>query len=129
MLLLILIGAAIGCGVYFTRNSPSHQQPKIFGGAGDNVATEVLSTSTNGVKTAGGKTVLHVSPTNTVERRWSEGNWEVQPTPTSTVVAVKLPVPTGNGSFSSNFSSGSGKSRRRHVGMGMKSRLVEEGLF
>ncbi|KAH9480843.1 hypothetical protein JR316_0007445 [Psilocybe cubensis] len=71
-LLLIIIGA-VGCGVYFTRNSPDHQQPKVFGGSADQAAT--YTTSATGKVTVGPggtSTILHVSPTHVVDRRGPE---------------------------------------------------------
>ncbi|EDQ98901.1 uncharacterized protein LACBIDRAFT_318546 [Laccaria bicolor S238N-H82] len=34
VLLILCIVAAVGLGIYFNRNAPGHQQPKVFGGVG-----------------------------------------------------------------------------------------------
>lgn len=86
VLLIICIVAAVGLGVYFNRNAPGHQQPKVFGGSADEVGSSVpgtpsasASVSASGTGKSGGTTSssLHVSPTFTVARREEEG---AQPT-------------------------------------------------
>ncbi|KJA20155.1 hypothetical protein HYPSUDRAFT_78460 [Hypholoma sublateritium FD-334 SS-4] len=67
MLLLVLIAGSIGVGVYFTRNSPGHQQPTAIGGSADNLATSTAVATSAGAKASSSS--LHVSPTNTVARR------------------------------------------------------------
>lgn len=70
VLLLVLIAGSIGVGVYFTRNSPGHQQPTAIGGSADNLATSAAVAATSGAKgVAASSSSLHVSPTNTVARR------------------------------------------------------------
>ncbi|EDR03858.1 uncharacterized protein LACBIDRAFT_295147 [Laccaria bicolor S238N-H82] len=44
VLLIICIVAAVGLGVYFNRNAPGHQQPKVFGGSADEVGSSVPGT-------------------------------------------------------------------------------------
>ena len=83
MLLVMSIVAAVGLGVYFNRNAPGHQQPKVLGGSADEVGSSVASSSASATsartKSAVGSTSssLHVSPTFTVARREEE---EPQPT-------------------------------------------------
>ena len=86
VLLVMSIVAAVGLGVYFNRNAPGHQQPKVLGGSADEVGSSVASSSASATsvvtKSVVGSTSssLHVSPTFTVARR-EEG--ESQPTFTS----------------------------------------------
>ena len=83
VLLVMSIVAAVGLGVYFNRNAPGHQQPKVLGGSADEVGSSVASSSASATsamtKSAVGSTSssLHVSPTFTVARREEE---EPQPT-------------------------------------------------
>lgn len=89
VLLVASIVAAVGLGVYFNRNAPGHQQPKVFGGSADEVGSSVSSSAsasasaTSGVKGGGvvqsTSSSLHVSPTFTVARR-EEGEEVSQPT-------------------------------------------------
>ena len=44
VLLVLSIVAAVGLGVYFNRNAPGHQQPKVFEAA-DEVGCSVASSS------------------------------------------------------------------------------------
>jgi len=84
VLLIACILAAVGLGVYFNRNAPGHQQPKVFGGSAGEVGSSVSSSasaSTSAVTKSVAKSTsssLHVSPTFTVARR-EEGE-EAQPT-------------------------------------------------
>ncbi|KAF8073493.1 hypothetical protein FPV67DRAFT_1576119 [Lyophyllum atratum] len=67
LILLICIGGAIGIGWYVSHNKPGHQQPTVFGGSANEVAT---NTATTAVSTgANGSTIRHVTPTHTVARR------------------------------------------------------------
>lgn len=76
MILLCAIGGAIGLGVYFTRDSPDHQQPTALGG---NVGNQTAGTTTSILSFGGGRgggggtpstsSRLHVSPTHTIEGR------------------------------------------------------------
>ncbi|PPR02823.1 hypothetical protein CVT24_002236 [Panaeolus cyanescens] len=70
IILIVLIAGGVGFGVYATRNSPDNQAPTILGGA-DTKATAGPDTATTSVNGKGGasSTVLHVSPTFTVDRR------------------------------------------------------------
>ena len=84
VLLVMSIVAAVGLGVYFNRNAPGHQQPKVLGGSADEVGSSVASSSASATSArtksaVGGSTSssLHVSPTFTVARREEE---EPQPT-------------------------------------------------
>ncbi|KAF9553229.1 hypothetical protein CPC08DRAFT_237770 [Agrocybe pediades] len=144
--LVVLIAAGIGCGVYFTRNAPGHQQPKVFGGGAGNVATDTVgeggATGKGGVG-AGTKTVLHVSPTFTIDGRgWEEVG--VVPTPTPAMMPTPAVSPTvvvvdeekgRSNASSSSRNHGSEQQlkrwKRRHEG-GWKNRLglvLEEGVF
>lgn len=80
MLLAICAAAAIGLGVWISHNSASHQQPVVIGGSADNAATEsITDTSAVGKGTASVATSLHVSPTNTVARRFVEPRYTSSP--------------------------------------------------
>jgi len=80
MLLAICAAAAIGLGVWLSHNSASHQQPAVIGGSADNAATETIAdTSAVGKGTASVATSLHVSPTNTVARRFVEPRYTSSP--------------------------------------------------
>ncbi|GLB38156.1 hypothetical protein LshimejAT787_0500210 [Lyophyllum shimeji] len=68
IILLACIAFGVGIGWYVSHKSPSHQQPKAFGGSANEYAT-AASTSTAGGVGPGGSTIRHVSPTHTVERR------------------------------------------------------------
>ena len=78
VLLVIGIVAAVVLGVYFNRNAPGHQQPKVLGGSADKVGSSVSSSSASATsvvtKSVVGSTSssLHVSPTFTVARREEE---------------------------------------------------------
>ena len=89
MTLLILIVGGVAAGVYFTRNNPSNTQPKAFGGSANQAATFSSSATASVVtgKNGAASTVLHVSPTNTVQRREAG---EVRPT----AVAAAVPLPS-----------------------------------
>ena len=92
MTLLVLIVGGVAAGVYFTRNNPSNTQPKAFGGSANQAATFSSSATASVVtgKNGAASTVLHVSPTNTVQRREAG---EVRPTAAAVAVAVpELPV-------------------------------------
>jgi len=80
VLLIACILAAVGLGVYFNRNAPGHQQPKVFGGSAGEVGSSVSSSASASPTSAVTKSVvkstsssLHVSPTFTVARREEEG--------------------------------------------------------
>ncbi|KAK0188131.1 hypothetical protein F5146DRAFT_1141581 [Armillaria mellea] len=82
MLLAICAAAAIGLGIWISHNSASHQQPVVIGGSADNAATESVTdtdTSAVGKGTASVATSLHVSPTNTVARRFVEPRYTSSP--------------------------------------------------
>ena len=84
MILILAIIGGIGFGVWMSRNSPGHQQPKAIGGSDDNLATGT-TTKTTALKSttaaAGASdSVKHVRPTNTVARR------EPEPTPLEHIV-------------------------------------------
>lgn len=80
MLLAICAAAAIGLGIWISHKSASHQQPVVIGGSADNAATEtVTDTSAVGKGTASVATSLHVSPTNTVARRFIEPRYTSSP--------------------------------------------------
>ena len=88
VLLVMSIVAAVGLGVYFNRNAPGHQQPKVLGGSADEVVSSVASSSSASATSVVTKSVvgstsssLHVSPTFTVARREEE-----EPMPTVTGV-------------------------------------------
>ena len=79
MLLVASIVAAIGLGVYFNKNTPGHQQPKVLEGSADKVGSSVASSSASATSVmtksvVGGSTSssLHASPTFTVARREEE---------------------------------------------------------
>ncbi|RXW17606.1 hypothetical protein EST38_g8254 [Candolleomyces aberdarensis] len=89
MILLCAIGGAIGLGIYFTRDSPDHQQPTaLAGNVGNQTADAAPSSilSFGGGRGGGGGTpstaTRHVSPTHTLEGRGSE--MPVVPTPVTT---------------------------------------------
>lgn len=70
VVLILAAAGGIGLGWYFSHNSPSHQQPTAFGGSADQSQSPSSSTVKSvGTGSAGVKTSLHVSPTNTVARR------------------------------------------------------------
>ncbi|KAJ3479355.1 hypothetical protein NLJ89_g12332 [Agrocybe chaxingu] len=70
LFLILCIAGGIGFGVYASRNSPDHQKPTAIGGSADNAATFATAATAAAVGTAAkSSTRLHVSPTNTVERR------------------------------------------------------------
>ncbi|KAG6919642.1 hypothetical protein DXG01_003506 [Tephrocybe rancida] len=67
IVILCIIGGAVGIGWYVSHNAPDHQAPKAIGGSANEAATASSSAvvSTN----AHGSTVKHVSPTLTVNGR------------------------------------------------------------
>lgn len=73
MVLLICIAAGVGIGWYISHKSTSNTAPKALGGS----ANETMGpSSTLASVTASTSSSLHVSPTNTVARRY-----EAEPTP------------------------------------------------
>ncbi|TEB40227.1 hypothetical protein FA13DRAFT_1784818 [Coprinellus micaceus] len=103
------IGAAVGLGVYFTKDKPDHQQPVALSGE---VGTQKADGSTSvgkggsGGTGAAGSTVKHVSPTHTIDARaWVEA------------VVTPVPVPVG--------AMGEGTLVYRNVNVGVEER--EEG--
>lgn len=66
VLLLVAAGAGIGIGWYVSHNSPDHVRPVAIGGSDDKSGGGPSSA------VASVKTSLHVSPTNTVDRRAAE---------------------------------------------------------
>jgi hypothetical protein len=60
------IGVAIGLGYYLSHNSPSHQQPTVFGGSANESAGSSSQSAATGTA---GSTSLLVQPTFTVARR------------------------------------------------------------
>ncbi|KAF9046204.1 hypothetical protein BJ165DRAFT_1134679 [Panaeolus papilionaceus] len=93
IILIVLIAGGVGFGVWATRNSPDNQAPTILGGSdGKATAASAVASSTSvagkggAAAGAGGpSTVLHVTPTFTVDRR-------EEPVPT----AVRREVPVGH---------------------------------
>jgi len=83
MILILAIIGGIVFGVWMSRNSPGHQQPKAIGGSDDNLATGTTTQTIAPNTEAGGasNSVKHVRPTNTVARR--------EPEPTSDHIKVK----------------------------------------
>ncbi|KAJ2924617.1 hypothetical protein H1R20_g12488, partial [Candolleomyces eurysporus] len=87
MILLCAIGGAIGLGIYFTRDSPDHQQPTALAGSVGNQTTEGAPSSIlsfGGGRGGGGGTPStatrpRVSPTYTLDERGF-----VMPTPVTT---------------------------------------------
>ena len=72
VVLIVAIFGGIGVGVWMSRSSPGHQQPKAIGGSADNLATgTTTSTSSSKPVETGTATssILHVSPTNTIANR------------------------------------------------------------
>lgn len=72
LLLLILIGGAIGLGVYVSRNNTTPTTPKALGGSeSEGVSFTPTTSATNTAGALGGvtSTSRHVSPTNTVAKR------------------------------------------------------------
>ncbi|KAF5367791.1 hypothetical protein D9615_010504 [Tricholomella constricta] len=66
LILLVIIGGAIGIGWYVSHKSPDHQQPTAIGGSANEAATAVPTSS---IKIdASGSTIKHVTPTHTVKR-------------------------------------------------------------
>ncbi|KAJ2914702.1 hypothetical protein MD484_g5693, partial [Candolleomyces efflorescens] len=93
MILLCAIGGAIGLGVYFTRDSPDHQQPAALAGnvgnqtAGAGGATSSVVPIGAGRGGGGGSpstSRLHVSPTHTIEGR----GFVMEVVPTAPAVSV-----------------------------------------
>ncbi|KAF9523417.1 hypothetical protein CPB83DRAFT_690915 [Crepidotus variabilis] len=132
ILLILVILGGVGVGVYFTRNNPSHQQPKAIGGAAANsdvpVATAAVAAGGGGGAVGSGTkpttvaglapgqrptvdpaSVKHVSPTNTVARR-----------------AVEWPAPT-DGAAMKNISRSSGVDAHA-VQVGVKRHLEKRRL-
>jgi len=69
VLLIASIVAAVRLGVYFNRNAPGHQQPKVFGGSSvSSSASAPTSVATKSVVKSTSSS-LHVSPTFTVARQ------------------------------------------------------------
>jgi hypothetical protein len=69
VLLLIIIGGAIGFGIYISHNSTSSSSPKALGGSeNQGFSVRITTTDAHGSTT----TSVGVSPTNTVARRWAE---------------------------------------------------------
>ena len=68
LLLIIIIGGAIGFGVYISHNSKTQTTPKALGGSEDQGASVQISASSSAG--AAGSTSQHVSPTLTVQKRW-----------------------------------------------------------
>ncbi|KAK0464328.1 uncharacterized protein EV420DRAFT_1637898 [Desarmillaria tabescens] len=80
MILAICAAAGIGLGWWISHKSTSHDQPIVIGGSADNAATETgTDTSAVGSGTARVATSLHVSPTNTVARRFVEPRYTNSP--------------------------------------------------
>jgi len=75
VILILAIVGGIGFGVWMSRTSPGHQQPKAIGGSDDNLAmgttTKDTAPQTTGVGGAS-NSIKHVRPTNTVARREPE---------------------------------------------------------
>ncbi|KAF6747469.1 hypothetical protein DFP72DRAFT_607791 [Ephemerocybe angulata] len=94
VVLLAVIGAAIGLGVWFGRNSPDHQQPgTLAGGAGTMRADD--ATSTSSVKGgASATTAKIVTPTHTVKERGFTGNEVVVRTVDAVDGGLPTPAPT-----------------------------------
>ncbi|KII86909.1 hypothetical protein PLICRDRAFT_93548 [Plicaturopsis crispa FD-325 SS-3] len=67
MLLFVCIAGAIALGAYAAHKSTAHNAPKAFGGSANEVASSSAAAST-----AGSSSIQHVSPTNTVQRRFAE---------------------------------------------------------
>ncbi|KAG2155897.1 uncharacterized protein EDB93DRAFT_1222168 [Suillus bovinus] len=72
IMFLVLIAAGIGIGWYISHKSPSNTVPKAIGGS----ANETMNPTSTHASVAASSSSLHVSPTNTVARRY-----EAEPTP------------------------------------------------
>lgn len=70
ILLLIIIGGAIGFGVYVSHNATTNSTPKALGGS-ENQGASFHPTATSAGAVAA-STTQGVSPTNTVAKRWAE---------------------------------------------------------
>ncbi|KAF6748524.1 hypothetical protein DFP72DRAFT_820107 [Ephemerocybe angulata] len=93
VVLLAVIGAAIGLGVWFGRNSPDHQQPgTLAGGAGTMRADD--ATSTSSVKGGASTTAKIVTPTHTVKERGFTGIEMVVRTVDAVDGGLPTPAPT-----------------------------------
>ena len=84
LLLLMVIGGAIGLGMYLSQGTPDHQAPTTLGGntskPGVAVETKAAAKPSASVSTS---TRLHVTPTHTIAGR------AVEPLPVETEVVVK----------------------------------------
>lgn len=71
VLIILLIAGGVALGVFMRRNAPSHQQPKVFGGSADSLATStsVSSLAPSGLSSPTASSSLHVSPTLTLKNR------------------------------------------------------------
>ena len=77
---IILIAGGVALGLFMRRNAPSHQQPKVFGGSADSLATSTSVSPTAAGPGVAPQTSLHVSPTLTLANRG-------EPTPAALVPA------------------------------------------
>ncbi|KAG6831347.1 hypothetical protein H0H92_011262 [Tricholoma furcatifolium] len=83
IVLLCIIGGVIGIAWHVSHNSPSNQAPTAIGGSANEAATAATTSSTSGVSVVSGSTIMHVSPTNTINGRELEA--DVVPTPAAVV--------------------------------------------
>ena len=67
LLLIIIIGGAIGFGVYISHNSKSTSTPKALGGSEDQGSDLQITSSSAAMASSSSQ---HVSPTLTVQKRW-----------------------------------------------------------
>ncbi|KAG6820627.1 hypothetical protein H0H93_014230 [Arthromyces matolae] len=67
ILILCIIGGAVGLAYHFSHNSPSNQQPTALGGSANEAATATTSSSVS--VNANSSTSRHVSPTLTINNR------------------------------------------------------------
>ena len=84
LFILALIGGGIALGYYLSRNSSSHTIPVAVGGSANEGASLVGTTTTQATTTS---TSHHVTPTNTVAKRYPILEATTFPKPRSPPVA------------------------------------------
>ena len=91
VLLLCVIGGAATLGYYMTKSSSASSAPEPLGGSADQGSTLAITTKATASTTS---TIKHVTPTNTVAKRYPEDDgyfMEYPPTP----VPAPAPSPSG----------------------------------
>ena len=93
--LLCLIGGAVTLGYFMTKSSATQSAPEpLGGGVGAGATLEIKPTAAGGTASTTA-TIKHVTPTNTVAKRWPEYFDDLADSVSFPPAPVPAPIPSG----------------------------------